>query len=768
MRILSFLMICLLCTSTMAQDPEYINDACNPDLLIIADRVMDNGFIYYKDEIPLPPATFFEDHGVAFGLTHDDEMVLIETTADNFGWVHHKYKQYYLGLPVSNGLHVLHSYNNQVIMSNGNIEALSAVTGIPILPEQLALTEALEEINATVYLWEDLNEEMLLQQRTGDPLATYYPYGELAWIVHKETGVDSAYAILSWIFQIGSTVPPTRKTIGIDANSGEVIINDDMAVFSSEPATAKTIYSGNQQITIEFDGATQYSLEDLPRGILTLDHSSGTSVPIIHNSTIWDDVTFYSNDVDGSPLDAHWAAEQFYDYLLTVHGRLSFDGLGGQMINRTKVVAGGFPIVAVVPPCNALFDPGTYTAYFGEGDPSINCLPFTSLDIIGHEWGHGVNYSEGIQSGFYLGSVQEGLADMFGVFLENYVDPNLVNWTTFEHSLDPLSDHIRYIDNPIQSDNPDCYSEVIIPGTTECFGWPDGTYNPGEPHYYSTVISHAYYLLINGEAGINSSGRNYSVSGLGIEMVQDLFYLILEGGYMSGCLASAFPETTVYNAFHCVKDATLNAAIQLWGECSHEVRQVINAFYAVNLIRELPDDLMFEAIVELCGTYNDPLNATFIEVFNTAAVSPSTCSNPFVVEPNVHVEVNAGHVIEMSPGFHAKAGSNYRAYIDYCIDFNSYDSRFVYAIAQGEGLGSHLNYKQIKLFPNPGNSIVKIEGIVDNILNVNIYNTLGRECKAYYNKKESSIDVSNLEEGFYTVLVFTAWNQYSSQLIIVH
>ena len=82
---------------------------------------------------------------------------------------------------------------------------------------------------------------------------------------------------------------------------------------------------------------------------------------------------------------------------------------------------------------------------------------------------------------------------------------------------------------------------------------------------------YCFYLLSEGGNGTNDNDDDYSVESIGIEKAMDVFYRAL----------------TVYltstSEFIDSRQATIQSASDLYGECSNEVEQVINAWYAVGV-----------------------------------------------------------------------------------------------------------------------------------------------------------------------------------------
>ena len=80
------------------QDVPRVLQPDNQEIKIIAERVSDNAWVYFKKGIK--PGDVFIRYKMAFGLSVNDNMVKIKTKTDSKGQKHHYYQQYYKGIPV--------------------------------------------------------------------------------------------------------------------------------------------------------------------------------------------------------------------------------------------------------------------------------------------------------------------------------------------------------------------------------------------------------------------------------------------------------------------------------------------------------------------------------------------------------------------------------------------------------------------------------------------------------------------------------------------
>lgn len=95
---------------------------------------------------------------------------------------------------------------------------------------------------------------------------------------------------------------------------------------------------------------------------------------------------------------------------------------------------------------------------------------------------------------------------------------------------------------------------------------------PTEPYVKSGVFSHWFYILVNGETGINGVGSAYSASGIGLDNAEELIVEAVFNNFLD--------NTTTYPA---IRTAILSAAEALYGECSPEYISTANAWNAIGV-----------------------------------------------------------------------------------------------------------------------------------------------------------------------------------------
>ena len=503
----------------------------------------------------------FEDKS-KLGLSDKDALELQSQEVDNLMIEHKRYVQTNNGVAVDGSQYMLHSSNDK-LWGNGRLVYGITASEIPSISEEEALQNAMVFLGAPKYYWEDESQEDFIKWLKDDPEATFFPIGELVF-ADEAFSQDGANYQLYWKFDIYAHGEKLREYVYVNATDGSIGHSRDAICYSSVEGTANTYYYGEQTIITDFVGPSEYRLLDETRGggICTLDleltpPSYGVGVELIDDDNVWEDLV-------GSGPTAHWCTEMTYDFYLDRYNRNSFDDNGAKMLTY---VHGGINGSVCIP---FGFFSGLYIA-IGDG-PNCN-NPGYYLEHIGHEYTHGVTATtSALQGGARAGELNESFSNIMGTAIEFYADPDNATWE-FKATL-PYN-----ISNPNSPPfpKPDTYLgnywvEVGDPGY--------------DVHINGAVHDYWYYLLSDGGAGTNDNGDAYNVISIGMEKATDIVYRNLTL-YMTG--TSNFVDA---------RQGSIQAAIDLYGECSNEVAQVINAWYAVGLGTETySNDLSLERIV---------------------------------------------------------------------------------------------------------------------------------------------------------------------------
>ncbi|MEL6134889.1 MAG: M4 family metallopeptidase, partial [Bacteroidota bacterium] len=420
------------------------------------------------------PQTATTTYKAAFGLGKQDALVLDKVQQEESGYQHYRYQMTHQGVKVEGARWLIHAYQDKAIKANGFIpKNLQVDPQASITPTQ-ALQAAIDFVGADTYMWDVAGCEIALGKETHDIQNDYMPIPQLM-IVDKDFDFASLNYKLAYRVDVYAYKPMSRRWVYVDAHTGAILKDLDMLHTANEVGTAHTRYFGLRQITTTNTG-NGYALRETDRNgksadIVTLDLNQGTNYGAAVDFTDDDNVWDATENADDAAYDAHWGAEQTYDYFLSVMGRDSYDGQGSDVVSYIHYDSSLF---------NAFWNGIAMT--FGDG----NGNPLTGLDVVAHEFTHGVTgNSAGL---FYVnesGALNESFSDIFGNAIEYFADPTSASWLINEATGSPF----RNMLNPNQYGHPSFYKGD---------DWYNGTADNGGVHLNSGVQNRWFTLLVEG------------------------------------------------------------------------------------------------------------------------------------------------------------------------------------------------------------------------------------------------------------------------------
>ncbi|RYD97202.1 MAG: M4 family peptidase, partial [Sphingobacteriales bacterium] len=564
-----------------------------------------------------------------------------------------EFAQYYRGIKVDRAGFKALLRDGLVTFYNGAWYGVPEQLSLqPSVDKNAALSRAKVLSGGRRFAWEDLNDRL---QRSTDSreraalegeLAAVQPGGELVILNDfSANGMDRPR--LAWKFNVYAAEPLFRAWIYIDAQDGHTLLVDKIIKHVGEEgsptppasvsATVQTRYAGTQVIKTKqisgndpnsglpllsshplseplyLPGGLTYALIDDTRGggIETYDLNGVGGLPISlpglylqgksftdqnnnwtlaehkRSGSLQDGAAEAEND--DIAWDAHWGAEVVYDYWLAKHNRLSYDG------NNAKIKS----FIHYGPAYDNAFWNGSAMTYGdGSGPTATGFKALTSLDVCGHEIGHGVcSFTADLVYASESGAMNEGLSDIWAACIEHFAmtrsgstvptgayRPFYIGEQIGANSDAPL----RRMDNPKAQGNPDTYGGAnwVNPVCT-----PTLANDQCGVHTNSGVINHWFFLLTAGSlngtrpAGLNANwyyradsddetndlGNSYRVNGVGFDQSEQVTFL-------TESLLSA-------NATYAeARDVSIQVATSLTGDpCSSLVASVTNAWYAVGV-----------------------------------------------------------------------------------------------------------------------------------------------------------------------------------------
>jgi Zn-dependent metalloprotease len=541
--------------------------------------------VKFKEGSEMPLNEFASWLKQSFKMPASVNFEQLTSVADELGFTHYKYAQTVNNIPVDRAIYTVKVQNGLVKSFLGDAFIVESIQTTPVLSEEQALQNALVFFKSTNYLWESEYWEQEIKEHQNNPNATYYPKGTLTitnFAADQSTN-EGAFR-LAYVFDVYASDKEER--IFVDAQTGRVLYTLPLASNCSA-ATVNTIFNGSRAINTDKYTANDWRLRDDCQAahVRVRDWNSATDVsnnPLeIDNTTnTW---TTMNERFGGTVL---WEAKQSYWYFKNVHQRSSYDGGDGDIecyINAVFKASNG-----TFNTNNASMTFSGSTMKVGLGSSGTLANSWSTLDIIGHEFAHAVTgTSTGLVYQGESGALNESFSDIFGDMIENWVvGPN--DWLMGDDRTDGA---IRSMSDPRSFNDPDTYLDDNWAST--CGTCSDN----GGVHTNSGVQNYWFYLVAIGDAGTNENGDAYNVTGIG----------------RTKASAIAFENATVKlgpnSNYAAARVGAIEAAEDLYGACSNEVKQVTNAWYAVGVGNPYVDvDLVSKTDVSCAGANDGAIN----------------------------------------------------------------------------------------------------------------------------------------------------------------
>ncbi len=565
-------------------------------------------------------------------------IVCVDTITDLAGNLHYRYALMYDKFIVEDCRFTVHS--------DGNL--ISSLSGITLFSDtietkaRISLSNAIEAarnaLAAKNHTWNNDSKNTAKENLViyYEPLKT----PELAYKI-RCSNIGHYFSYTVYVSAYTGKVLKMRNNIYSAVNNAR-IYNTKTQNYDVVTITTKLLEDG------------KYILKDENRNIVTYDgelfdpHNSPIpSISYPRNNYIDNDNSWLSSEfpeyVYNSPnsgLVAHWSAEQTYDFFKTTFNRNGLDG-ENCLISICNNVAG-------IGGYNARFSntnrPGNLiiigSGIYKKNENTIDTAEhFSQLDVIAHEFGHGV--SKHTASFIYegeSGAIEEGYSDIWAACVERYVG-NLSDSAIWimgdKFRLDESGR--RNIMNPNSTNQPDTYF-----GNYWFYINDSDTTGRDFVHTNSSIFSHWFYLLVNGGSGVNDNNDSYNVEGVGFDTAMRIAYNALITEMNEHTNFSHARQTTLRSAAILYKYdpqvyiSVRNAWIAVGVESTFAPTQIIGDFGVCDngsyFINDLPEGAQ---IVWSCDKYEDAsLNGTiqkdklvFVSGQGTPAITVKRNSN---------------------------------------------------------------------------------------------------------------------------------------------
>lgn len=535
------------------------------------------GWFNFGDSIFVRRDSFFEDYKSYFGLGENDSMGIRSFEYDSFvsGLYHVTYQQFHQGYPIEHAIFKLHCVDGMVRAAHGKIYANPNYTITCTIDPDSALNKIKAYLvtihGADSFPWET---------RWEDSIKVSYEDTDATW---KPSGIEGFYKTYQSPYLFSNYVYGYKYRVHWFLDTvlmyGEYLVGScDTNIYDfGTPIQLSNNADGN----LYYYGSKSFANETLFGKFYLKDKTRGQLIKVgtQQNNTTFGNVNTLT-DADGHWGDreqpsttALWAIQNIWDHWINEYKRLGSDGNGRKVLISTSAdnILNGAPS-NFVPPNNPnlpnefknldLIHLGTQMVSGVEK----NCV---NIQIVGHEYTHAVieHTCQLTKDDIEPFSIMEGICDAMAIADLFYATG------TKNYKLDEIGKLFRDPTNPHNiaavEQGPEYYLENNYWGgnTTQ------KEIQSQRAHRNSTVVSRWFYLL--GE-GTTTPINGVTISGISINK-------------SSKILARAVIHYLTSNSqFTDLRNATIQSAIDLFGDCSNEVVQVRNAWTAVHVGNAVP------------------------------------------------------------------------------------------------------------------------------------------------------------------------------------
>lgn len=533
---------------------------------------IESGFFYLQTPNNLQAGALYQYYRIN-APDLDNDMLLINTHVDSLaGLTHFKYQQLYKTVPIEGAGCIEHyDTDGSLLFINAKIADSINSDAIPRITEKKAIQSLIAELSRDEkikFAWESTEWESEIQLDNADPNATWYPTAELIFSVDTMKNmtmvISGSRYTLAYKISITTDAPFETIIYHVDANTGAILKFKSTCI---NDGPANVIGYGSKTIDTQWKGGfTQaYILEtnDATRVIHTKKNPNGTTAwSLLNNTTDNDDNWGTSYDTETT---THYHVSNSWDYYRNVFGRTGQNNLSRGVRVRTQWYQN-----------NAQFEPFS-TGNHNDlrfGTTSVGGYYGSEPSVVGHEFTHGVtHHTSNLEYLYESGALNESFSDIFGTVIQAVMmDGGNTDWIYGNFVANPiqkqrslkspklLGEHIE--SSSLTLGQPDTYNQEY---------WYGGASDYGGVHINSGVQNKWFYVLANGENDWNDLNNYYDVDGIGMTKAARISYYALTSFLMN---SSQYSDS---------RQATIQAAKILYGECSVEHQNTIDAWHAVGI-----------------------------------------------------------------------------------------------------------------------------------------------------------------------------------------
>lgn len=496
------------------------------------------------------------------------ELKLFHESRDELGHRTFKFKQAYKGIPV---------FGNELIVhgdQQGNVTSVNGYFDPGVRSGGLQLRPTLSKEQAVAVATKSFD----------DGAGNQFDISKSDLTIYQSR--DNVYHLVYVVTVTTLTGEhPCYADVFVDAHTGDIISTLKKIEHVASVGSGTGVLGDRKPVnTDSYLGG--YYLRDITKPmyasggkIETYNAGYRTTLP----GTLFSDVDNIWDDP--AAVDAHVYSGLVYDYYKNKHNRNSYDN-NGATIKSTVHYGNRY---------NNAFWNGSQMVY-GDGDGSTFAPLSGALDVVGHEITHGViERTAGLVYSYQSGALNESFADVFGNLIENRSDEL---WLVGEDVYTPHTpgDALRSMSNPPAYGDPGHMNQYVVTSSDN-----------GGVHTNSGIPNKAFFNFV-------------TTSGVTRDEAGKVWYRALTQ-YM-----------TSNSQFIDARNATIQAAVDLFGPTSLEVSAVTNAWSNVGIgsgnapgDTYEPNDSMAGAYGLQSGTYNALIStSTDVDWYKFAVTQPGT------------------------------------------------------------------------------------------------------------------------------------------------